>query len=1146
MTAGGGDQSGLAGADSLAILMDAETVDARAPAVVAVVATRDPGPWFDETLAALAAQDYQELSVLVLVSGSDEDPATRVARHLPDAYVGRLADSPAYGQAVNQALSMVEGAAFFLLCHDDCVPDPDTVHVLVEESYRSNAGVVTPKMVSWEDPSVLLHVGMNADKSGAVVERVQAGEVDHGQHDAVRDVFVAPGGFTLVRADLFRELGGYDEGIPSMGEDLDLSWRAQIAGARVVVAPDARVRHLEAVAAGLRPAATPADETPPPSRQVLQRRHELRAVLKCYTASHLVRVVPQAALLAIGEAVVALVVRDRARAGAVIGAWRWNLRRLGELRQLRRSVRAHRVFPDREVRRLQLRGSARLSTYLSRLAYQGFDVAHGRVRASSEAAGRDVEDEPVLTGSVGLAFSEDADFDELDDLGHRSGLDRFGRRRRRPALTSRRSRLAVWVVTAVVLAIGTRDLVAGGLPLVGQFLPFLSWTGTWHHLFTGWQAPGVGTTAPTSSAFGVLGILGTVLFGGMGLLQTVLVIGCIPVGAWGVSRLLKPLASPRARIVAAVCYLGLALPYNALAQGRWDGLIAYAAVPWILARLARAAGLRPFADAGGGEAGEGGWRRSPVGQMVVLGAIEGVTVALAPATAVVVLLCGAGIVVGSLLVGESGRSLRALGVAAGSTVVAAVLCLPWVIGTLAAGRSAVSVLGLAGAPATAPSWSELLRFDVGPTGGSALSWLLIAAGLVPLVLGRGDRLAWAGRLWIVACGSWFLAYAVARGWTAPFSPSVDVLLAPAAVAVASGVGLGISAFEIDLSGYEFGWRQLAAALSVAAAAVGLLPVIGAAGGGRWGLPVTGFGQPLSFLAGTGSNGKSTATSNATSATSSTGGSTTTSSYRVLWLGDPRALPTGGWSIAPGLAYATSEQGTPDATNLWSPASPGPASDLAAAVQLAQDGRTAELGELLAPSAVRYVVVIDAVAPTISGIQQPEAFAPPAGLVGALLAQDDLLQVPTSGSGYEVFENTGYLPARAERSTALTGSSSTWPSLDQLSGWRPVLPGPAASTSYAGPVRRGTVFASYAPAGGWQLTVDGRPAPASAAFGWAAQYRSTSAGPAVLRFDGSALIPLGVTVELLLWVVTVAALLGRRRWLDWWWGPLRRRRARGDS
>ena len=105
---------------------------------------------------------------------------------------------------------------------------------LVEESFRSNAGVVSPKFVNWDDPSILLHVGMHCDKTGAVVDRIQDGEVDHGQHDAVRDVFVAPGGCVLIRADLWRELEGFDAGIVAMGEDLDLSWRSQVAGSRVV------------------------------------------------------------------------------------------------------------------------------------------------------------------------------------------------------------------------------------------------------------------------------------------------------------------------------------------------------------------------------------------------------------------------------------------------------------------------------------------------------------------------------------------------------------------------------------------------------------------------------------------------------------------------------------------------------------------------------------------------------------------------------------------------------------------------------------------------------------------------------------------------------------------------------------------------
>ena len=64
---------------------------------------------------------------------------------------------------------------------------------------------------------------MGADKTGAPAPYVERGELDQEQHDAVRDVFYVPGAATLVRADLFAALGGFDPGIELLGEDLDLS-----------------------------------------------------------------------------------------------------------------------------------------------------------------------------------------------------------------------------------------------------------------------------------------------------------------------------------------------------------------------------------------------------------------------------------------------------------------------------------------------------------------------------------------------------------------------------------------------------------------------------------------------------------------------------------------------------------------------------------------------------------------------------------------------------------------------------------------------------------------------------------------------------------------------------------------------------------
>jgi hypothetical protein len=831
---------------------------------------------------------------------------------------------------------------------------------------------------------------------------------------------------------------------------------------------------------------------------MLQRRHELRAVLKCYTRIHLVRVLPQAALLALGEILVALLARDGDRVRAVAGAWRWNAKRLTEISLLRGELAEHRLFPDAEVRRLQLRGSARLSRYVSRLTHQGFEAASAANRNGSDDD-NDRSEVAVLTGSVGLAFSEDADFDELDDLGRRAGRDRYGRRVRRAFLSTGRERALAVTVALLVIALGTRELFFGTWPVVGQLAPLPSWSTSWHHFFSGWQSPGVGTSAPASPAFGWMGLSGTVLVGAMGTLQRVLVLGCIPLGAVGVSRFMRPLVSARARVVAVVCYLGLPLAYGALGTGRWDGLVAFAAFPFIAAGLARAASVAPFAVEPGP-----GWRTRPAGRVATLGALIALASAFAPAVSLLVLVTALAWVIGSLLVGAR-PDWRLLGVAAASTAVALLLDLPWVIGTAFAGNGSVAIFGLPIAAGNAPGWGEIVRFAMGPVARSPLAWLLVLAAALPLLLGRSLRLAWAARLWVLACASWGLTLASARGAMGSFTPSETVVLAPAALAVAACIGLGISAFENDLTGRTFGWRQVVSVGALVCVAVGLLPVVAGASGGRWGLPSQGIEQPLDFLS----------------------HQSTASVARVLWVGDPRALPVGGWSVEPGLSYALTPEGLPDAAQVLTPAGPGPAVLVGDAVRQTVSGGTVHLGQLLASAGVRYVVLVDGLAPSTVGTQPNSVTAPPPpGLVQDLLAQSDLQIVPGE-VGVQVYQNSAFVPVTAQRGAPLPPSTSwSYPGPADVAGWQPALGALAGGGPATGAVRPGTVYAGYAPAGAFALSQPGRPTTRRPAFGWAAQY-ATAEGPASLELSRFPYVPLGVALEVAAWIVLLAALAGRR-------------------
>ena len=146
--------------------------------------------------------------------------------------------------------------------------------------------------------------------------------------------------------------------------------------------------------------------------------------------------------------------------------------------------------------------------------------------------------------------------------------------------------------------------------------------------------------------------------------------------------------------------------------------------------------------------------------------------------------------------------MRVLVVALQAVVVALVLALPWVVGSALAGKGSMAIFGPPLSGATAATWGDILRFAVGPAARSPLAWLLVLGAALPLVIARGTRLTWAARLWVTALASWGIAYVTSRGDLGSFTPSETVVLAPAALAVAMCIGIGIVAFENDLSGRE--------------------------------------------------------------------------------------------------------------------------------------------------------------------------------------------------------------------------------------------------------------------------------------------------------------------------------------------------------
>jgi glycosyltransferase involved in cell wall biosynthesis len=196
--------------------------------VSVVVPVRDAARHLPRQLEALARQDYGGAwEVVIADNGSRDDSAEVARRWLPRLPAARLIDASAVrgpSHARNAGAAAARGD-FLAFCDADDVACPAWVGAMAEAAAHGDlvAGGVGARELndertrSWHD----------------VTPRERALE-------SLGFLVHASGTSTGVWADVFQALGGFDERV-RVGEDIEFSWRAQLAGHRLVQAPAAVV-----------------------------------------------------------------------------------------------------------------------------------------------------------------------------------------------------------------------------------------------------------------------------------------------------------------------------------------------------------------------------------------------------------------------------------------------------------------------------------------------------------------------------------------------------------------------------------------------------------------------------------------------------------------------------------------------------------------------------------------------------------------------------------------------------------------------------------------------------------------------------------------------------------------------------------------
>ena len=503
---------------------DSSSADQTAPPDIRVIVpTLDPGPWFDDVVASIAAQDYPALSVTIVHGESDGTMLQRFAAELGDVDLVRAADDTGFGQKVN-AIAESSSEELILILHDDVAMEPETVSAMVREwlRRRDERTLVGAKLLDWSDSERLMPAGFFADRFGEIEAAVNAGDLDQGQQDRIIDAFGTSTACLLTNRESFVSLGGFDEDIRWHGEAHDLALRVRSLGGQVAIASEAIARHRGAYWG--RPGATTDRHS---------RRRQMRSVLSAAQLSSFPSIILSFVGLHLIEMAVAVARFDFGEVARIPAAWLWNIRHFGSLNQRRTLLTSHESYNPDDLNLVRQRGSIRLSSSIDRR------VAEREV-ASEKGSGATLS---IVRGAGGVAI-------------------------------------------AALVIFGARRLFTTQIPEVGEFRAIPDDLGTlttdW---WSGLRVWGLGSEGFASFALPLLDLVGLILLGSASALEFVIIVAPIPIGVVGAWRLFHRSQSDWAPVASALLYAASPLPYNAISGGSASALWLYAAMPWIFANL---------------------------------------------------------------------------------------------------------------------------------------------------------------------------------------------------------------------------------------------------------------------------------------------------------------------------------------------------------------------------------------------------------------------------------------------------------------------------------------------------------------------------------------------------------------------------------
>ncbi|MBI2637154.1 MAG: glycosyltransferase family 2 protein [Parcubacteria group bacterium] len=214
--------------------------------VAIIIVTYNGSRWIRKCLASVFRNEYDGgYDVIVVDNASTDGSADIVEQEFPEVAVIRSAKNLGFAGGSNLGIkeALRHIYEYILMLNQDTEVEPNFLSEIVRVASPDDVGIVQGMLVLGDERSLTNNAGNALHYLGFGFVKHYREPLEQWANREPFEIGYASGAVLLVKRSVLEEVGILDEKFFMYHEDLDLCWRARLAGYRIMLAPAAVAYH---------------------------------------------------------------------------------------------------------------------------------------------------------------------------------------------------------------------------------------------------------------------------------------------------------------------------------------------------------------------------------------------------------------------------------------------------------------------------------------------------------------------------------------------------------------------------------------------------------------------------------------------------------------------------------------------------------------------------------------------------------------------------------------------------------------------------------------------------------------------------------------------------------------------------------------